>query len=89
MIDLLTDALYLMCLLSSLVCMALLLRGYWRTRMRLLLWSGMCFVLLSLNNAVLFVDVVLLPDIDLHALRLPISFLAGTVLLCGFVWEAK
>ena len=44
---------YLLCALTSLACAVLLLRGYFRTRVRLLLWSGLCFVGLALNNALL------------------------------------
>jgi hypothetical protein len=89
LISVLANALYFVCLLSSLVCMLLLLRGYRRTRVRLLLWSGLCFVCLSLNNFLLIVDVLLLPDIDLRAYRLALSLAAGTVLLFGFIWEAE
>jgi hypothetical protein len=89
LISVLADSLYFVCLLSSLACMLLLLRGYGRTGMRLLLWSGICFVCLSLNNLLLMVDVVLLPDVDLRPYRLALSLAAGTVLLFGFIWEAK
>jgi hypothetical protein len=56
--------------------------------MRLLLWSGICFVFLSASNLVLLVEVELL-DPRLHAYRLGLGLLAGTVLLCGFIWEAR
>jgi hypothetical protein len=87
LLSLLSNVLYFVCLLSSLVCMVLLLRGYRRTGMRLLLWSGICFVCLSMSNLVLFVDVQL-PDVNLHAYRLGLSLLAGIVLMFGFIWEA-
>ena len=89
MISALANALYFVCLLSSLVCTLLLLRGYRRTRARLLLWSGICFVCLSLNNFLLIVDVLLRPDFDLRGYRLALSLTAGTVLLFGFIWEAE
>ena len=44
---------YVLCALTSLACAILLLRGYFRTRVRLLLWSGLCFAGLALNNALL------------------------------------
>jgi hypothetical protein len=84
----LAEFLYLICLLTSLVCMILLLRGYRRTGMRLLLWSGICFVCLSASNLVLFVDVQL-PDVDLHFYRLGLNMAAGIVLMFGFIWEAR
>ncbi len=88
MASFLDNTLYFVCLLTSLVCMFLLLRGYRRTGMRLLLWSGTCFVFLSLGNLVLLVDVQL-PDVDLHVYRLGLSLAAGTVLMVGFIWEAR
>lgn len=70
--------------------MWLLLRAYRRTGMRLLLWSGLCFVLLSVNNLLVVFDVALAPPvIDLRAWRLLCSLAAGTVLLFGFIWEAE
>lgn len=68
--------------------MVLLLRGYRRTGMRLLLWSGICFVCLSASNLVLVVDVQL-PQVDLHVYRLGLTMMAGAVLMVGFIWEAR
>jgi hypothetical protein len=81
--------LYLLAPLTSLACMVLLFRGYAATGMRLLLWSALCFVGLSVNNALLFIDLVVLPDVDLRLPRL-LSALVGLVfLLWGFIWEAE
>lgn len=78
---------YVLCALTSLACAVLLLRGYFRGRVRLLLWTGLCFVGLFLNNALLVVD-SRTPAIDLSVWRsLPAA--AGLVLLVyGLVWEA-
>jgi len=54
-------AVYLLCLGTSIACLVLLARSYTRTGTRLLLWSAICFVALSLNNLFLFIDVVVLP----------------------------
>ena len=49
------------------VRMALLFRGYARTGARLLFWSGLCFVGLSVNNVLLFFDFVVFPtQVDLR-----------------------
>ena len=80
---------YALCALTSLACAALLLRGYARTRVRLLLWAGLCFAGLALNNILLFIDVRMVPDVDLSLWR---SFpaLAGLLaLLYGLVWETR
>jgi hypothetical protein len=78
---------YLLCMASSLACTGLLIRSYMRTRTALLLWSAIGFVGLSLNNLLLFSDLVLLPGVDLRMLRHVSSLGAVAVLLYGFIWE--
>jgi hypothetical protein len=85
----LKPAVYLLCIATSLVCLVLLARSYARTRMRLLLWSALCFVFLALNNLLLFVDVIVLPvEVDLLPYRQLSSLVGVGVLLYGFIWEA-
>jgi hypothetical protein len=80
---------YALCALTSLACAVLLLRGYARTRVRLLLWSGLCFTGLALNNIILLVDLRVVPTIDLSVWR-TLPALAGIViLLYGLVWETR
>lgn len=79
---------YVLCALTSLACAVLLLRGYLRTRVRLLLWSGLCFVGLALNNALLVVDENTLVT-DLSNLR-TLPALAGVALLVyGLIWDSR
>ena len=81
--------LYLLCLLTSAGCMWLLFRAWRRTGSSLLFWSALCFVGLALNNLVVFVDVVLLPDVEgFQPLRQLANLGAIGVLLWGFIWEA-
>jgi hypothetical protein len=80
---------YLLCAAAALWCAVLLLRAYRRVGARLLLWSGICFGCLTLNNALAAVDIVLLPGVDLFVVR-NLSALAGIVaLLYGLVMEAR
>jgi hypothetical protein len=81
-------ALYVVAVLSSGACALLLFRGYVRRRIRLLMWSGICFIGLTVNNFALFVDLVLFPDIDLRVARLIPALLGMMVLLYGFVWDS-
>jgi len=81
--------LFLFAALASFGCMALLFRGYARTRSRLLLWSGLCFIFLTVNNVLLFVDNVILPDIDLRLYRLLAALIGIGCLLYAFIWEAE
>ena len=84
------SAVYLLCFLTSSACAWLLLRSYWRSGARLLLWSALCFVFLGLNNLVVVVDLVLLPEaVTLQTERLLLSLAAVLVLLFGFIWDLE
>jgi hypothetical protein len=82
--------LYLLAALTSISCMVLLFRGYAHSGVRLLLWSALCFVGLSVNNVLLFFDFVIFPtQVDLRPWRL-VAALAGVLfLLYAFIWEAE
>jgi Family of unknown function (DUF5985) len=82
-------AVYVLCALTSLVCTALLWRGYLRSRSRLLLWSALCFLLLAGNNVLLFVDLSLWTSVDLGAWRAASGLAGLTVLLFGLVWDTR
>ena len=79
----------LLAALTSLACMVFLFRGYAATGARLLLWSALCFVCLTANNTLLFVDLVVVPDADLRVYRLGASLVGVLFLLYGFIWEAE
>ncbi len=80
---------YALCALTSLLCALLLARGYRRSRVRLLLWSSLCFAGLALNNVLLFIDLRVVPDVDLSVWR-SLPALAGLlVLVYGLVWDAR
>ena len=74
--------------LTSLACTVFLFRGYAASGMRLLLWTGLCFVFLALNNLLLFLDRVVLPDFDFRPYRLGIALVGILLLLYGFAREA-
>lgn len=80
---------YFLCALTALLCMVLLLSGYRRSKYRLLLWSGLCFAGLTLNNLLLVMDKVLLPDIDLSLWRSLAALFGMTILLFGLIWETE
>jgi hypothetical protein len=83
------EAVYLLCALTSAGCAALLLRSYLRNRTRLLVWSSLCFVGLALNNAILFVDRVIVPGTDLTLLRNATALAALLLLLFGLIWDSE
>jgi hypothetical protein len=86
----LNAGLILLAVLTSLACMVLLFRAYATTGVRLLLWSALCFVFLSLNNVLVFFDVVVFPtEVDLRPLRLLAALVGILFLLYGFIQEAE
>lgn len=82
-------AVYLLGILVTLACAVLLLRGYARGKKRLLLWSGLCFVGLTLNNVLIFVDLILVPQMDLYLYRLVTASVAMGFMLYGLIWESR
>ena len=80
---------YALCLATCIACTFLLLRGYRRSGTRLLLWTGLCFSLLSLNNLAVLLDLVVFIEEDLQGWRHAASLAAVTVLLVGLIWESE
>jgi hypothetical protein len=80
---------YILGALTSFACAVLLMRGYASGKRRLLLWSGFCFIGLALSNALIFVDLVILPDVNLYRFRLLTATVAMAMLLYGLIWESK
>jgi hypothetical protein len=80
---------YLLGALVTALCAVLLLRGYARSRSRLLLWSGLCFIGLTLSNALLFVDLQVIPELDLYMWRLGTAAGAMLLLVYGLVFESE
>lgn len=82
--------LYLLAVLTCVACTLMLARGYMRSGERLLLWSTLCFVGLSLSNILLFFDRIIFPiDVDLRLWRLGTALIGLVFLLYGFIWEAE
>jgi uncharacterized paraquat-inducible protein A len=83
-------AVYVLGMFVALACGVLLARGYRRSRHRLLLWSSICFLGLSLSNALLYLDLSVLPtQIDLHLMRRAVTAVSFLVLLYGLIWDSE
>jgi hypothetical protein len=80
---------YVLCALTSGLCAFLLWRSWGRSRVRLLLFSAICFAGLTLNNVILFVDKVVAPDVDLAVVRLSTALASLLLLLAALIWEAS
>ena len=82
-------AIYLLCALTSLLCAVLLARGYVRTSARLLLWSSACFAALVVNNVLLFLDKIVVTEVDLSLARSATALAGLAILLLGLIWDAR
>ena len=81
---------YLLGAIVTITSAILLLRGYARSRSRLLLWSGLCFAGLTISNVLLFVDLVLLgDDFSLYMWRLSTAAASMLLLVYGLVFESE
>jgi hydrogenase/urease accessory protein HupE len=80
---------YALCALTSALCAVLLWRAYRASRARLLLWSSLSFIGLACNNLLLFVDLVVVPTVDLALYRGLISAVSVMVLLLGLIWDSN
>jgi hypothetical protein len=82
-------AVYVLCAVTSVLCAALLARGYLVSRARLLLWSAACFALLGVNNILLVADRVIWKGTDLALARGVAGLAAVVVLVFGLVWNSE
>lgn len=70
------------------LCAFLLLRAYARVRQRLLLWSGLCLVGLTVSNAILFVDLSIVASVSLYTWRLSVAAGSMLLLIYGLIFES-
>ena len=84
-----SSVVYILCAATSSICAALLIRGYRRSRSRLLLWSAVCFVGLALNNILLVVDLGVIASVDLTIWRILPAIIGAGALLYSLIWEAR
>ena len=80
---------YALCTLTSGLGAALLLRAYRSSRARLLLWSTLAFLGLACNNLLLFIDLVVVPAVDLALYRNLTSAASVMTLMLGLIWDSK
>lgn len=81
---------YLLGTLVTLLCAILLLRAYGKVRMKLLLWSGLCFIGLTISNALLCLDLLVFTSgINLYMARLGTAAGAMLLLVYGLVFESE
>lgn len=80
---------YALCAITALACCWLILQSYFKSRHRILLWTGLCFAGMSANNLLLVVDRLIVPAVDLRTVRLITALAALLILLFGLIWEEE
>jgi len=83
------EATYVLNTLGCVACAIMLWRAWRRSGSRMLLLSATCFGLLTLNNALILVDVLVVPDTDLGVVRAASALAGFSVLLFGLIWESR
>ncbi|MGH7315168.1 MAG: DUF5985 family protein [Candidatus Rokuibacteriota bacterium] len=80
-------AVYVLCALTALVCAVLLFQAWFRTRLPLLFWSGLCFAGLTVSNVLLIIDLMVVPQVDLFVWRNLTALVSIALLLYGLIWD--
>lgn len=83
------ETIYFLCALTSAICAAMLLLAYQRTRSKMLLWSALCFVGFTLNNALVLLDRIVFVEADFSTARLATALVSLALLLFGLIWESE
>ena len=81
------EAVYALCAATSALCAVLLVRAYRRNPIRLLFWSAFCFVALAVNNVMVFIDLIVVPQTDLSVARSLAALVGLAALLFALLWE--
>lgn len=81
-------AIYVLCAITCFACATLLWRGWRESGVRLLLWSFLCFAMLTINNVLLIVDLAIVPDLDLATWRVVTGLIGPCALVYGLFLDA-
>ncbi|MDB5491614.1 MAG: rane protein [Micavibrio sp.] len=83
------EIIYMLCAGTAFVCAWLLMQAYYRSRYKLLLWGGLCFIGITINNILLVLDKIYIHDMDLSSWRLLTALMAMMILLYGLIWNTE
>lgn len=79
---------YLLCFLTSFACAAFLFKGYRGSKSKLLFWSCFGFLGFAVNNAILMIDMIIIPEFDLSVFRTLPTAIGMTLLAYGLISES-
>lgn len=83
------ELVYILCSTLSIICALALFRAHRAAGSYLLLWTCIAFGFLALNNLVLLIDMLILPEQDFGGalLRNICGTMAGFSMIFGLIWE--
>ncbi len=84
-----SSAVYILATLVCCLSAVLLLRGYKAGGQRLLLWSGISLLGLTLTNLLVFFDIVVFTQFDFYPYRLAAAAVSMLILVYGLVQEGE
>lgn len=76
---------YILCAVLSFTCSIMLYRGFRQNRFRLLFWSSLGFLGFGLNNVLLFMDMMVVSNIDLSVVRTIPALVGMMTLVYGLI----
>jgi hypothetical protein len=79
---------YILCAVTSLGIAILLWRGARRGGGGLLMWSSLCFIAMTANNLLLYVNFFVLPNVDLLLAARLVTTVGIILLNVGLIWHA-
>lgn len=80
---------YLLSAATALACGFLLWRAWRSNGVRLLFWSALCFLGLALDNILLYIDLVVVPDVLMYNAPSIAGLVSISLLLYGLIWDAN
>jgi hypothetical protein len=82
------ELVYSLCVVTSFACTVLLLRGFRRSRARLLLWSALCFLGLAIGDSILLLyTLALVPGLEI--VRGIVSLAGISFLIYGLIFDTE
>lgn len=78
---------YLLSAGTGLACAFLLWRAWRQRGARLLFWSALCFCGLAIDNLLLYLDLILLPDVHMYNAPSIAGLVSVSLLLFGLIWD--
>lgn len=81
---------FVLCTITSFLCAIMLWRNWRASGHRLIFWTSLCFIFLTMNNGLLVLDEVLLgARYDLRLWRVALGLIAFSLLVYGLIAEEE